>query len=91
MLQTQGDANEKLDPKSVREVQIKGELWYSVPQLGRLHQLLTGQERQWAVYAVAVLLMGYAAMLWGGALRNRVRSREEQQDEATTRRASTPA
>ena len=91
VLQTQGDANQKLDPKPVREVQIKGELWYSVPQLGRLHQLLTGQERQWAVYAVAVLLLGYAAMLWGGALRNRVRSREEQQDEATTRRASTPA
>ncbi len=91
VLQTQGDANEKLDPKPVREVQIKGQLWYSVPQLGRLHQLLTGQERQWAVYALTVLLMGYAAMAWGGALRDRTRRREERDDEANTPHASTPA
>jgi signal peptidase len=91
VLQTRGDANEKFDPNPVREVQIKGELWYSVPQLGRLHQILTGQERQWAVYAVAILLMGYAAMAWGGVLRDRLRRREEQQDEATTPRASASA
>ena len=58
VLQTQGDANEKFDPQPVREVQLKGELWYSVPKLGHLHQILTGQERQWAVYAVAFLLIG---------------------------------
>jgi signal peptidase len=91
VLQTQGDANEKFDPNPVREVQIKGELWYSVPQLGRLHQILTGQERQWAVYAVAILLMGYAAVAWGGALRDRRRGREEQDDEAITPHASAPA
>ncbi len=91
VLQTQGDANEKFDPQPVREVQIKGELWYSVPQLGRLHQALTGQERQWAVYAVAFLLLGYAAMAWGGALRSRLRRREELDDEANTPQASAPA
>ena len=91
VLQTQGDANEKPDLEPVREVQIKGKLWYSVPQLGRVHQVLTGQERQWAVYAVAVLLLGYAAMAWGGALRDRARREEEQDDEATTPHAPTPA
>lgn len=90
VLQTQGDANEKLDPKPVREVQIKGELWYSVPKLGHLHHVLTGQERQWAVYAVAILLLGYAAMAWGGSLRDRLRRREEQDDEAITPFAPTP-
>lgn len=87
VLQTQGDANESIDPTPVREVQIKGELWYSVPYLGHAHRVLTGQERQWAVYVVAALLLGYAAMAWGSALRNRLRTRqetaEEEQDDAT--------
>jgi len=91
VLQTQGDANEKVDPEPVGEVQIKGELWYSAPQLGHLHQIITGQERQWAVYGIAVLLIGYAAMAWGGALRDRLRRREERDDEATKPHASTPA
>jgi signal peptidase len=97
VLTTKGDANRVVDPKPVREVQVKGRLWYSVPQLGRLHQALTGQERQWAVYAVAVLLFGYAAMTWGAALRDRIRhrdrpdEREEEPDEATTPHAPTSA
>jgi signal peptidase len=91
VLSTQGDANESADPKPVREVQVKGELWYSAPQLGHLHQLLTGQQRQWGVYAVAVLLFGYAALAWGSALKDRLRRREERDDEATTPHAPTPA
>jgi signal peptidase I len=87
VVQTQGDANEAFDPEPVREVQIKGELWYSVPRLGHLHGVLTGQERQWAVYVVALLLLGYAALAWGGALRDRLRGRpeklEEEDDDAT--------
>jgi len=91
VLQTQGDANESFDPEPVREVQLKGELWYSAPYLGHLHGMLTGRERQWAVYGVATLLLGYAAMAWGGALRDRIRRPEpsEEADDAT--HAPTPA
>ena len=91
VLQTQGDANKAFDPEPVREVQLKGELWYSAPYVGRLHTILTGQQRQWAVYAVALLLLGYAAMAWGGALRDRLRPREEQDRDVSTSHAPTPA
>jgi signal peptidase len=91
VLQTQGDDNESLDPQPVHEVQVKGELWYSVPLLGHLQQTFSGQDRQRAVYVVATLLLGYAAMAWGGALRDRRRTREEQNDEASTPHASAPA
>jgi signal peptidase I len=91
VLQTQGDANEAFDPEPVREVQLKGELWYSAPYLGRLHTIVTGQQRQWAVYGVATLLLGYAALAWAGAARDRLRrhpenthDQAEETDDATT-------
>ena len=90
MITTQGDANEAPDTKPVREVQVKGELWYSVPYLGRINTLLTGSERQWAVYGVAALLLAYTAQAWGSAWRDR-RRRMERNDEAITPHAPTAA
>jgi signal peptidase len=90
MITTQGDANEAPDTKPVRDVQVKGELWYSVPYLGRINTLLTGSERQWAVYGVAALLLAYTAQAWGSAWRDR-RRRMERNDEAITPHAPTPA
>ncbi len=75
--QTQGDANSAADQEWVRPAQVRGELWYSVPFLGYVNNLLTGQQRQWAVCAMAVLLLGYAALSWGGALRDRTRARRK--------------
>lgn len=71
--QTQGDANDTPDQEPVRPVQVRGEVWYSVPYLGRLTNLLSGRERQMAVYVVAALLVGYAAFMFTGALRERGR------------------
>lgn len=73
VLETKGDDNEVVDPEPVREVQVKGKLWYSVPYLGHVNTLLTSGQRQWAVYGVAALLLGYAALMWGGAARDRRR------------------
>ncbi len=53
VLRTQGDANEDPDPQLVKPVQVKGEVWYSVPYLGHVNNLLTGEQRQLAVYAAA--------------------------------------
>jgi signal peptidase len=69
---TQGDANAVPDPGWVLPVQVKGELWYAVPFLGRANLILTGQQRQTAVVAVAVMLFGYAGALWFGAARDRM-------------------
>jgi signal peptidase len=73
VFQTQGDANAAPDRAWVRPVQVVGERWYSVPQLGHVNTLLSGQQRQTAVYAVAVLLLGYAAFMLTGSVRDRVR------------------
>lgn len=72
-LRTQGDANDTPDQEWVRPVQIKGEVWYSVPLLGHVNNWLTGEERQVAVYVVAALLLGYAAFMLTSAARDRVR------------------
>lgn len=72
---TQGDANPAVDPGWIRPVQVKGRLWYAAPYLGRVNLLLTGHQRRNASIVVALLLFGYAAWLWLGALRDRLRRR----------------
>ncbi len=82
---TQGDANDVADPAPVRAVQVRGRLWYAIPHLGRVNSLLTDQQRQTAVIGVAALLVGYAAFMFVGALRDRSRRRrpEHGRDEVT--------
>ncbi|MCR1783097.1 signal peptidase I [Nocardioides carbamazepini] len=72
---TQGDANDAPDPAPVREVQIKGWLWYSVPYLGYVNNALTGRQRQVAVLVVSTGLVGYATFMFVGAVRDRRRGR----------------
>lgn len=79
---TQGDANDVPDTGWVRPVQVRGELWYSVPYLGHLNQLLTGEERQLAVYAVAAGLLFYAAATFVSIGRRRRPSPAHVADEA---------
>ncbi|NYJ01602.1 signal peptidase [Nocardioides thalensis] len=68
---TQGDANDAVDPDPVRAVQVRGRLWYAVPHVGRVNQLLTGRQRRTTVYLAAGGLLGYAAYMFTGALRGR--------------------
>jgi signal peptidase len=79
---TQGDANDTPDKRWVRPVQVKGEVWYSAPHLGRLNTVLTGGERQLGVYAVAAALFGYALLSLGGAIRDRRRTKAREEEAA---------
>lgn len=72
---TKGDANDSPDPAWVKPVQIKGRLWYFVPFLGRTNQVVTGDRRPFVEYAAVAGLAGYAALMFAGAARDRVRSR----------------
>ena len=72
---TQGDANGAPDPESVRAVQVKGRVWYSVPYLGRFNDLINGSRRQLALYVAVTGLLGYAAFMFAGAARERRRPR----------------
>jgi signal peptidase len=71
----QGDANNAPDPKPVLPVQIRGKLWYAVPYLGYLNNALNGRQRQAAVLVVSAALLGYAAFMFVGAIRDRRRKR----------------
>lgn len=70
-----GDANPSPDPDPVRPVQIRGSLMYAVPYLGWVNNLVTGHEHQILVYVAVALLLGYAAFMFTGAARDRVRSK----------------
>jgi len=84
--QTQGDANDIPDTELVREEQIRGVVWYSVPELGRLNTMLTGNQRQIAVTVVAVFLLGYASVMFVGAARGRRRETNDQDDTESSER-----
>jgi signal peptidase len=71
--QTRGDANDLVDEGWVKPVQLKGQVWYSVPQLGRIHAALSASEHRLLVYAVAALLLAYAAAMFAGCVRDRHR------------------
>ena len=70
---TKGDANPSPDTEAVRSVQLRGKLWYAVPYLGRVNTLLSGHQRQLAVYGVAGGLAIYAGGMFLSALGERRR------------------
>lgn len=72
----QGDANDVPDEKAVRAVQVRGRLWYAVPYLGYVNEVLTGRQRQLAVYVVAGGLSLYALFMFAGAVRGSSRKKE---------------
>ena len=68
---TQGDANNTPDAKLVLPEQIKGKLWYSAPQLGRVTNLIDNAQR----HAISVVIVGgllaYAAYMFVSSARDR--------------------
>ena len=72
--QTQGDANNVADQRWVRPEQVRGELWYDVPHLGRVNTLLGGDQKQLAIYGAAAGLVLYAASMFVAGRRDRRRS-----------------
>lgn len=65
---TRGDANTTDDAKLVRPVQIRGELWYSVPYLGYVNKYVSGTERHVVLVAVEAFLILYAGFMLTSAL-----------------------
>ncbi|WP_203042831.1 signal peptidase I [Pimelobacter simplex] len=76
VITTRGDANEVVDKEPVKPVQVRGRLWYAVPYLGHVNNALTGRQRQLAVLVVSTGLVGYAAFMFVGAVRDRRRARQ---------------
>ena len=60
---TKGDNNDLPDTGPVQKVQIKGTLWYSIPWLGYLNNMVGGQGRSLLVPLVAAALFAYAGYM----------------------------
>ena len=60
---TQGDANESPDREPVRAVQVRGEVWYAVPWIGRLNLLFNRDQHELITRVVAGGCFVYAAAL----------------------------
>lgn len=92
---TQGDNNGAPDAAAVLPEQVKGKVWYSVPWIGYLNNLVNGDNRGWIVPAVAIGLFLYAGyMLASGlaaAAKKRRLARERTMREARAVFADTPA
>jgi signal peptidase len=73
---TQGDSNPTPDPGFIREEQVRGTLWYAIPWVGWVTQVVTGQVRAVAVPIVVGALGLYAAwMIGSGIVEGRRRAR----------------
>jgi signal peptidase len=81
---TQGDANPEPDPTTVVPAQVRGELWYAVPRLGRANQLLGDAGRRALTVLVAGGLLAYAAAMVIGSMRDRRRAALARADSART-------
>lgn len=73
-----GDNNAEPDSSPVTAAQVRGVVWYSIPEVGYVNQLVNGS-RGWLIPAVAGILLAYsAAMITIGvtsSVRRRRRSR----------------
>lgn len=58
-----GDNNGVADPEAVREVQIQGKLWYSIPLIGWVNNLVNGANKVWIFPVIAGLLFAYAGYM----------------------------
>lgn len=68
---TKGDNNDAVDPEPVKSVQVRGTLWYSLPLLGWVNNVLNGSNRTIVLAVVAGGLFLYAAISIVGAARDR--------------------
>lgn len=74
---TQGDNNGAPDPEPVREVQLRGVVWYAIPYLGWVNTWLTGDTRTIVVPIAATAMFGYALWMLLSGIRDRRRSRAD--------------
>jgi signal peptidase len=74
---TRGDSNSMPDEAPVREIQVRGEVWYAIPWVGRATSVIDNHQRQLLGWLLGGGLFGYAALAYAGALRDRGRRQVE--------------
>ncbi|WP_292809951.1 signal peptidase I [Microbacterium sp.] len=77
VLVTQGDANDAADLEPVRAPQLRGVLLYSIPLLGWMNVLISGELRAWVLPLASGALLVYAIWMFVSAWRDRIRRQGE--------------
>lgn len=72
----QGDNNAQADPDAVREVQLQGRLWYSVPYIGWVANWINGDARSLVIPIIAGGLFAFAIWMVISGLLDRARKRK---------------
>lgn len=70
---TQGDANNTADALQVTEAQVMGRLWYAMPYVGHVNNLINGKERQVTMIVIVSGLLLYAGYMFTSSVADRVR------------------
>ena len=68
-----GDNNSDADPEAILPLQIKGDVWYSIPYVGWVNNAINGSNRTWIVPIIAVGLFAYAGFTVISAIMSRKR------------------
>jgi len=74
---TRGDNNGANDPEPVREIQVKGKLFYAVPYVGFVANALGNSDRSTWTTVAAVGLIGYGAITVYNSVRKSRRGRSD--------------
>ncbi len=72
---TKGDANAVPDAMPVRPVQVRGEVWYSIPYLGWVNTAVNGENRVWIIPVIAGGLFLYAGYAVASSVADAMRRR----------------
>ncbi|MBT1607965.1 signal peptidase I [Curtobacterium flaccumfaciens pv. betae] len=83
-----GDNNAEADPAPVTAVQIRGVVWYSVPEIGIVNQVVNGS-RSWLIPTVAGVLLTYGAVMMSAGFVSAARRRRARTSRARTSRVGT--
>ncbi|WP_345346859.1 signal peptidase I [Rhodococcus olei] len=86
---TQGDANPSRDQNPVVMEQVRGKVWYSVPYLGYVNNVITGKQRATMITVVVGGLFLYAGWMFVGAFRDRSRGGDGEPGSDRTENADT--
>ena len=77
-----GDSNSAPDDDPVLAEQIQGRLWYAVPYVGYINNVITGENRAWIIPLAAVGLFGYAGFMGASGMLDRRRTGKRAADAA---------
>ena len=75
-----GDANGSADENPVLPVQVRGEVWYSIPYLGWVNTFVAGENRGWLIPVLAGGLFLYAGYAVASSIASAAKRKRSQRD-----------